>query len=162
MKLTPFILTLVIVLLILAPQAQAQTDEKAAVSAVLNALHEAASEADGERYFGLYTDDAIFLGTDATERWTLNDFKAYAKIPFEQGRGWTYHSTARNIYLSNDGNTAWFDETLTNDFLGDTRGSGVLVKTDDGWRIAQYNLTIPIPNELAREVVDMIQDQANQ
>ena len=40
--------------------------------------HRAAAEADGEVYFSLMADDAIYLGTDASERWTLAEFKAFA------------------------------------------------------------------------------------
>ena len=128
-----------------------------AVSNVLDELHAAASAADFDRYFGLYAEGAIFYGTDATERWTLDEFKAYAKPHFDQGRGWTYHMTSRHVYLAPDGQTAWFDETLSNAGLGDTRGSGVLVRQGDAWKVIQYNLTIPIPNELARAFVERIQ-----
>ncbi len=135
--------------------AQPSEDERA-VSAVLDALHDAASKADFDRYFGLFAEDAVFLGTDATERWSVADFKAYAKPIFEEGRGWTYTPTERHVYLARDGQTAWFDERLENANLGETRGAGVLVREGGAWKIAQYNLTIPIPNALAREVVRMI------
>ncbi|MBZ0089190.1 MAG: nuclear transport factor 2 family protein, partial [Thermoanaerobaculia bacterium] len=39
---------------------------------------------------------------------------------------------------------------------GACRGSGVLEKTATGWKIAQYNLSIPIPNDLAKELVTRI------
>lgn len=58
--------------------------------------------------------------------------------------------------MSGDGATAWFDELLSNDAYGTCRGSGVLLLTGSGWRIAQYNLSIPIPNDLAAEIVAMI------
>ncbi len=138
------------------PAALAQPAEEQAVSAVLDALHDNAAHARFEAYFGLYTEDAVFLGTDATERWDLDAFKAYAKPAFDQGRGWTYTMTERHIAFAPDGHTAWFDEMLENAALGTCRGSGVLVRTGDGWKIAQYNLTIPIPNELARDVVARI------
>ena len=51
----------------------------------LDALHVAASKADGERYFALFAPDAVFLGTDATERWTLEEFKNYAGERFKTG-----------------------------------------------------------------------------
>ncbi|MBV19632.1 MAG: hypothetical protein CL870_00845 [Cytophagia bacterium] len=54
----------------------------------------------------------------------------------------------RNIYLNNNKNTAWFDEELSNEKYGVFRGTGVLIKTDEGWKISQYNLLLPIPNEL--------------
>lgn len=133
-------------------------EHEAAVSAVLDELHAAASAADYDRYFGLYADDAVFLGTDATERWTLPEFQDYARGPFSQGRGWTYTVLERHVTISEHGHTAWFDERLDNDFLGETRGSGVLIHDGEAWKIAQYNLTIPVPNDLAAEFVERIRE----
>lgn len=138
--------------------ALAQETPERAVAEVLDAFHAAASAADGDTYFGLFAEEGIFLGTDATERWTVEEFRDYAMPHFSQGRGWTYEPTARWVTVSSDGNTAWFDERLFNVSLGDTRGSGVLVLRDGSWKIAQYNLTIPIPNPLARDVVRRIRE----
>ena len=136
-------------------------DNESRVAAVLDDLHDAASKADYDRYFGLYATDAIFLGTDATERWTIDEFKTYAGPSFEQGRGWTYVPTSRRVYVSADGNTAWFDETLENASYGECRGSGVLVNKGGRWLITQYNLTIPIPNALANEFVERIKTEGS-
>ncbi|MXX67479.1 MAG: nuclear transport factor 2 family protein [Gemmatimonadales bacterium] len=133
-----------------------QEDAEGEVSTVLDALHEAASEADFDRYFSLYAGEAVFLGTDATERWTREEFMDYTRARFDTGTGWTYHMIERHIAIAPGGRTAWFDERLENANLGETRGSGVLVMGDGGWKIAQYNLTIPIPNEMAREVAQQI------
>lgn len=129
------------------------TASEQAVAKTIDSFHTAASKADGKSYFDLLTKDAIFLGTDATERWSKAQFQAFAKPYFDQGKGWTYTTTSRHIYLSSDGNTAWFDEMLDNASYGECRGSGVLVKTADGWKIAQYHLVIPVPNALAKELV---------
>ena len=136
------------------------SSDQAHVSEVLDALHQAASDADFDRYFGLYATDVIFLGTDATERWDRAQFMEYARGPFSEGRGWTYTPLERHVYIAPGGQTAWFDERLDNENLGETRGSGVLVKEEGEWRIAQYNLTIPVPNELAREFVARIREAA--
>ncbi len=40
--------------------------------------------------------------------------------------------------------------------LGVCRGSGVLVLINGNWKIAQYNLSIPIPNALAGGIVKQI------
>ena len=141
---------------LLAAPLAGQDGARAAVSAALDALHEAASEADFDRYFSLYADEAVFLGTDATERWTREEFMDYARAPFEAGTGWTYHTLERHVAIAADGRTAWFDERLENAGLGETRGSGVLVMEDGSWKIAQYNLTIPIHNEMALEVARTI------
>ncbi len=129
-----------------------------AVEKVLDTLHDAASKADGKRYFSCFAPDAVFFGTDATERWTIDQFRAYAQARFDQGTGWTYHPRKRHVFLSRDRKTAWFDETLHNAKYGECRGTGVLVKRGDGWKITQYNLTIPIPNEIALEVVERIRE----
>ncbi len=126
------------------------------INSILDAFHKAASEADGEKYFSLFHSDAIFLGTDATERWTVPEFKQYADPHFSKGNGWTYRTTQRTISISPDGSTVWFDELLENEGLGTCRGSGLLLVEDGEWKIAQYNLSIPVPNELARRVVGII------
>ena len=41
----------------------------------------------------LYAPDAVFIGTDAGERWTIDEFEAYAEPHFSAGRGWTYRRT---------------------------------------------------------------------
>jgi ketosteroid isomerase-like protein len=128
--------------------------EQREAEAVLNDLHRLASEADFEAYFQLFTPDAVFMGTDATERWSVDDFRGYAAT----SSGWTYQVTERHLFLDEDGRTAWFDERLENASYGETRGTGVLLRTEGGWKITQYNLSIPVPNELAREVVDRIRE----
>ncbi len=137
-------------------EAQAPADDEQLVAATLNTLHQAASDADYEAYSSVFAADAIFLGTDATERWTRDQFMGYAKPYFDQGRGWTYVMVERHVSIAADGATAWFDERLDNASYGETRGSGVLIKESGEWKISQYNLTIPMPNELAREFVDRI------
>ncbi|HVZ94861.1 MAG TPA: nuclear transport factor 2 family protein [Phycisphaerales bacterium] len=148
-------------LAVAAPAPAQRKADDAAVSHVLDELHEAASKADGKRYFSLYTDDAIFLGTDATERWTITEFRAYAQKRFDTGTGWTYSAKSRHIYFNDAGDTAWFDEALENAKYGECRGSGVLVKTGAGggdWKIAQYNLLVPVPNDLMPKVTEMIRE----
>ncbi|HTE05550.1 MAG TPA: nuclear transport factor 2 family protein [Planctomycetota bacterium] len=125
-------------------------------AAVLDALHAAASRADGESYFALFAPDAVFLGTDATERWSIEEFRAYAQPYFSRGQGWTYVPTERHVVAAPGGQVAWFDERLASDKYGEVRGSGVLLRGAAGWRIAQYNLALPVPNELAADLVARI------
>lgn len=148
-------------LLVAAPplEAQAPASTKDSVSAVLDDFHDAASHADYQRYFSHFARQAVFIGTDATERWTVQEFRVYAKRRFDAGDGWSYVPRVRHVYVSRDGNTAWFDEILDNDHYGTTRSTGVLVREDGAWKIAQYHLTIPIPNDLADRVVAMIRAQ---
>ncbi len=137
----------------------ALSDPEADVGKVLDDFHKAASQADGPRYFGHFAKEGIFLGTDITERWTVAQFKAYAEPHFSRGKGWTYVPVSRHTYLAPDGTTAWFDEILKNEKYGMTRGSGVLVQQDGEWKVAQYHLTLPVPNDLIDDLVKMIESQ---
>lgn len=136
--------------------------DKEDVGVVLDAFHKAAAEADATTYFDSFTPDGVFIGTDAKEVWTVAEFRAYAEPYFSKGRGWTYVSRNRHIYFSQSGNTAWFDELLDNASYGETRGTGVLEKMDGQWKIAQYHLTIPVPNAIAGEVVKMIKAESQE
>lgn len=141
---------------------QAETNgaeaERAAVDDVLDHLHDHAAHGELEAYFALYTEDAMFFGTDETERWDMDDFRGYAEPAFADGEGWSYTPISREIVLGPMMNVAWFDEVLSHEKYANTRGSGVLIRTDEGWKIAQYNLTFLIPNAVAGEIDTLITD----
>ena len=120
---------------------------QAEVAAVLDRLDAASKAADAEAYFALYTPDARFVGTDAGEHWTVEDLRAYATPYFNEGNGWSYPATARTITIApiECRCIAWFEEELTNESYGRTRGSGVMRLTDDGWKIEQYVLSLASP-----------------
>ena len=133
-------------------------NEVVPVETVLDAFHAAASAADEERYLAVLAPHAVFLGTDGGERWEGDEYRAFVHRYFSQGKGWTYVPSSRSITVAADGRTAWFDERLENEWYGECRGTGVLQLHEGEWKIEQYNLTIPIPNELAAEVVARIRD----
>ncbi|MHC4976045.1 MAG: nuclear transport factor 2 family protein [Planctomycetota bacterium] len=128
-----------------------------AIDLVLDEFHDAASRADLDRYFSHLSSRGHFLGTDASERWSKQAFEEYARPFFEAGQGWTYTPLSRHVQIDLDRKCAWFDETLESENYGTSRGSGTLILEHDGrWRIAQYHLTFPIPNDIARDITDQI------
>jgi hypothetical protein len=141
------------------PNAALPAQEKAEINKMLDDWHDAASKADEERYFGHFAKEAVFLGTDATERWDVPAFRAYAHPYFSQGKAWSFHAVRRDVTLGESGG-AWFDEALDTPNLGPARGSGVLLKDRSGqWKIAQYNLSVPIPNERFAEVKKLLESR---
>ena len=126
------------------------------ITNVLDDFHEAAAKADFEKYFRHWTEASVFLGTDATERWVGNEFKEFARPHFEKGKGWKYVPRDRKVTMAPDGEHAFFDELLDNEKLGVCRGSGVMRQEKGEWFIMQYNLSIPVPNDLAERVVGLI------
>ena len=129
-------------------------------AAVLDAWHLAAAQCDEGRYFGLLAENAVFLGTDAEERWTKAEFRAWASPFFKRGKAWTFKAVRRRVFRSHDGGVAWFEESLDTPNLGPARGSGVLVKEGKGWRIALYDLSVPIPNAAFKDVRTLIEKAA--
>jgi ketosteroid isomerase-like protein len=124
--------------------------DKSNIDQVLTQWHKAASEANFEEYFSLMTEDGVFIGTDPTENWQNKDFRAFSKPYFDRGKAWDFKTLERNIYTEENSDIAWFDELLATQ-MGICRGSGVLKKTEEGWKIAHYVLSITIPNENVEE-----------
>lgn len=143
--------------MILPPALLQPASPQTQIAAVLDGFHLAAAQADEARYFGFMDEGAVFLGTDATERWTKAQFQAYAHPYFAKGKAWSFHATRRATTVAPDGRTAWFDEDLATPNLGPCRGSGVLLLKDGAWKIAQYNLAFTVPNGIANEVKQRIE-----
>ncbi len=128
------------------------TAEKVLIKNVLDAWHDSAAEANFETYFEAMTNESIFIGTDASENWKNNEFKEFSKPYFEKGKAWSFTSVERNIYIYKDGKVAWFDELLET-HMGICRGSGVLTKSENFWKIEHYVLSLTIPNDNIDEVI---------
>ena len=125
------------------PNQQGLTGLKATAAKTIDAWHEAAADADFERYFSLMTQDGVFVGTDATEHWENEAFRRFSKPYFDRGKAWTFKSLERHIYQG--GSNIWFDELLDTQ-MGICRGSGVLEYEEGQWKIAHYVLSIAVPN----------------
>ncbi|PMG41894.1 nuclear transport factor 2 family protein [Shewanella sp. 10N.286.52.B9] len=134
----------------LAAQEALSDESKQQANSILDQLHQNASQANWDSYFSLYHQQAVFLGTDATERWDMQQFAGYAR-PTD---GWHYEVSSRQL-LQFD-NTIVFDELLESASYGLCRGTGALQLTDDGWKIIQYHLSIAVPNDNAKAVARLI------
>lgn len=147
---------LFVVLFFISTLCHSQNDniQQSKINLVLDSWHQAAANADFDMYFSYFSDNAIFIGTDATENWSKVQFQKYAKPHFDKGKAWNFKSLQRNIYFSADKKTAWFDELLDTQ-MKICRGSGVLIKIKNEWKIAHYVLSISIPNEFSSEVIQL-------
>ena len=130
-------------------------EERAAIAALLDSWHQAASQADSSVYFGaLVPDSAVFIGTDDTERWTTEAFRTWSRPHFQNGKGWTFRPQDRKIGL--DAQTAWVDERLDSPHMGACRGTAVLRKINGEWKIALYSLSFSVPNPRADAVMEAL------
>ena len=129
---------------------------KKETNSVLNNWHKAATEANFENYFGLMDSVSVFIGTDASENWTKKQFQAFSKPFFDKGKAWDFKTLERNIYVNSSGDFVWFDELLKT-WMGTCRGSGVLEKEGDTFKIKHYVLSVTIPNNDIQKVVKIVQ-----
>ena len=145
-------LLLFILFPLLVTNVTAQDNLKTQINMTLDAWHKAAAEANYKNYFDAMTDDAVFIGTDASENWSKSAFEAFAKPYFDKGKAWSFTALERHVYFSEDEKIAWFDELLDTR-MKICRGSGVLVFANNKWKIKQYVLSMTIPNDNTDEII---------
>ena len=117
--------------------------------------HNAAAIADANKFFGFMDSSSVYIGTDVSERWIKDEFIKFAKPYFDRGKAWEFKAYDRHITFSNDGKIAWFDELLET-WMGNCRGSGVVIKNNENWKLLHYHLSITVPNEKIYEFIDLI------
>jgi hypothetical protein len=125
------------------------------IDTVMNRWHRAAATADEDVFFGLMTPNADYIGTDPSEHWKRDELRKWSEKFFAKDSAWDFKPKSRTIYFTPNGQHAWFDELLDT-WMGDCRGSGILVKTDKGWRIEQYVLSMAVLNDLTKDYIKLL------
>lgn len=121
---------------------------------IVDTWHESAADADFDMYFGVLTEDFVFLGTAPGERWAKEEFASFCKPYFDKGRAWSFIPSNRHWMFSSNKKIAWFDEDIDTWMRG-CRGSGILIKEKGKWKIAYYNLTVLIENEKIEQFIEL-------
>ncbi len=67
---------------------------------------------------------------------------------------WNFKSIERRIYFGKHPDIAWFEELLSTQ-MKICRGSGVVVKQNNTWKVQQYVLSATIPNEQLDAVIKL-------
>ncbi|MCC2970500.1 nuclear transport factor 2 family protein [Massilia sp. IC2-476] len=125
------------------------------VNAFVDEWHDDAAHAR-MAYFDKMAEDGVYIGTDRTELWRRDEFKAWARKFFERKSAWSFKATRRNVYASPDKSVIWFDELLDTPNMGPCMASGVIRKTAKGLEIVHYQLSMAVPNEVAGKVTKLI------
>lgn len=156
------ILSLFVLFIILNCNSQNTTDShldtKKIITNILNNWHKAAANANFDNYFEAMDTNSIFVGTDAKEVWSKKEFKNFSKPFFDKGKAWSFTTLKRNIYIHSSKEIVWFDEILDT-WMGICRGSGVLEKVNNQWKIKHYVLSVTIPNENIESVIKIKQEK---
>jgi len=125
---------------------------------LVTSWHLAATNADTS-FFDYMADDAVYIGTDASERWSKMEFVDFAIPYFRRGKAWDFKTIERRVYYSDNEDVAWFDETLDT-WMGVCRSSGVLQKyKDKGWKIKHYQLSCTVPNDKVKQFIELMKEK---
>lgn len=116
------------------------------IDSLMNEWHHAAAVADETAFFGRMSEDGIYIGTDATERWLRDELAVWSKKYFDRETAWAFTPLSRNIRLAPVGQVAWFDELLDT-WMGTCRSTGILELRNKEWKLVHYHLSIAVPND---------------
>jgi len=134
----------------LAAAAQPAATDTAAftrqVDAFVDGWHDDAAHAR-PAYFDKIAPQGVYIGTDRTEVWTRDQFKAWSRPYFDRKKAWAFTARHRNVYFSPDRRYVWFDEQLDTQ-MGICQASGVIRHVDGKFLIEHYQLSLAVPNAL--------------
>lgn len=116
------------------------------IDSLMNDWHHAAAVADEKAFFGRMTEDGIYIGTDASERWLRDELAAWSQKYFDRESAWKFTTLNRNIKIGPGDQIAWLDELLDT-WMGICRSTAILIKKDNDWKIMHYHLSIAVPND---------------
>ena len=77
------------------------------LNVAIDKWHRDAADGNHDDYIGAMTGDGVFIGTDATERWTTAEFSVWSKPYFDRKKTWNFarhyeqrcSTCASNCYL---------------------------------------------------------------
>ncbi len=120
---------------------------------VLDEWHAAAAVGDKAQYIKAFALDAAYLGPDANERSDLATYTTQVEAAFRQWGGWTFTPFNRYLAIGPQSQIAWFDEEIESGTYSRLRGTGVLRRDGNTWKIVHYSLTYTVSEQVAREVI---------
>ncbi len=129
--------------------------DKKSINNLVDNWHNAASNANLDTFFNCMSNDAVYIGTDPSERWSRKQFYKFCKPYFERGKAWDFKPYNRKIYTDKNG-IIWFDELL-HTWMGTCRGSGVIVKENGTYKIAHYHLSVTVKNSKIKQFLQIEQ-----
>jgi len=129
------------------------------VNAFVDRWHDDAANTRPD-YWDKFAPEGVFIGTDKSEIWTRDEFKAWAKRFWDRKKAWSFTAQKRNVYFSPDKKYVWWDEQLNTQF-GTAQASGVLHNTGHGFLIDHYQLSLAVPNPLMDSFTKAISEYEN-
>lgn len=121
----------------------------------INAWHEAAAVGDSAAFFSMMTENAVYLGTDESERWDKTSMGKDLGKYFNGKRAWKFIPYNRIYTELEDKNSILFDECLRT-WMGPCKATGILTKEKGNWKISYYNLSVAVPNDNVKDYTKLL------
>lgn len=121
----------------------------------INKWHKAAAVGDSAGFFGLMTEDALYLGTDEVERWTRTTMGKDLGKYFKGKKAWNFIPYNRIYTSMGNKNSILFDECLQT-WMGPCKSTGVLTKVKGEWKISYYNLNVAVSNDVVKDYIKLL------
>lgn len=150
-----FVLPLAALVVRPAVEQDASDSARAEVEATLDAFHDSAAKADADAHLALLAEDAVLVGTDAGERWSVDEYRRLIVEPLFAKGGRLTVADATHVTVDEGGQLAWFVQELESERWGAMRGSGVARRGGEGWEIVQYVWSFSVPNELVPGLMEL-------
>ena len=125
------------------------------IDSLINEWHHAAAIADEKTFFGFMTEEAIYIGTDTSERWQRDELAKWSQKYFDRNSAWDFKPISRNITFGPGKNIAWFDELLDT-WMGVCRSTGIVELVEDRWKLVHYQLSLTLPNDKLEDFKKLI------
>lgn len=101
----------------------------------------------------LHTEELVTIGADLDKVWYgWEEYSRFIKTAIERRKGHTVTERNTSIYINDDGTCAWYSQLI--DTCLETKGepfrlegfrhTGVLVRRNDRWQIAQSHTSVPV------------------
>ena len=154
-----FLVLLILIIPALSLNAQTEKENNAEEQEIIlnqfmDTWHLAAAKANEKVFFGMMSEDAIYIGTDKSERWQRDELREWAVDAFASESAWTFKATERNWQFLGDRQFAICDELLET-WMGPCRSTAVLSRRDEGWQIIHYQLSVTIDNDKIEDFKDL-------
>lgn len=130
-------------------------NEQQVMDEVIEAWHDAAARGDSAAFFGRMTKEAIYLGTDESERWDRTSMARDLGRYFNGKKAWKFVSYNRHYIALKDRNSILFDECLKT-WMGPCKATGLLSREKGSWKIAYYNLSVAVPNDYVKQYTKLL------
>lgn len=125
---------------------------------IIDAWHHAAATGDSVGFFSRMTEDALYLGTDETERWTRTTMGKDLGKFFNGKKAWHFIAYNRIYTALDDKNTILFDESLKT-WMGPCKSTGMMRKVKGKWLISYYNLNVAVSNAVVQNYLKLLKEE---